>query len=441
MKNRRYLIVLMLFTILVVNYMDRVALSVAAKSISTHFDLSPVQMGYLFSSFLWTYVICLIPVGMIVDRFGVKMIVGGGLLLWSVATAFTGLSWSFTTLLIGRLLMGAGESTSYPGGARAIRDWIPESERGIITTFFNSGSVAGPAIGSLLVGLMMSVFGWQATFVVLGVVGILVLVPWMIWYSAPESASWLPAQERQMILDERHGRNLEPVNSDTKQSSLGYLLSSKATWGLMLSQACIVYSIYLFLTWLPSYLQATLQLDVLQTGKLTAVCYGLTIICGIAVAWMSDRMLSSDAVRAGGRRYFVAALMLVGLVVLAAPMVTGAPALVAIIVIVMTATNTASAFNQTMANDLVENPRDVSRIMSFTAFGGNLCGIFAPIVTGYVVNATGGYDWAFRIAAFLLVAGAVVALLLSSGRIRSQHASDVNITPAMDEHRRLATSL
>lgn len=423
MGNRRAWVALLLFCVVLINYMDRVALSVAAKPIAAEFGLSPVAMGYLFSSFLWTYVICLIPIGLIVDRAGTKLVVGGGLLLWSAATVFTGMGWNYASILIGRLMMGAGEATSYPGGGRVIRDWIPEGERGIVTTVFNGGSVAGPAVGAVLVGWLLSHFGWRTAFVSLGALGLVWLVAWVLWFGPPERVSWLSARERTKILSERHGRGLATVHEGTPQSSLRHIMSHSTMYGLMLSQACIVYNAYLFLTWMPSYLQTTLHLTAMGTGLFTAVPYALTIVLGTGIAWISDRMLRPESVRAGGRRYFVVAMMILGLVVLAAPSVHGALPLLAVMALVLTAANTASAFNLTMVNDLAENPRDASRIMSLVVFGGNICGLLAPIVTGYVVSETGGFTWAFRIAAMLLLGGSVMSLTLARGRISAEHGA------------------
>jgi len=421
MGYRRFWVAMLLFCVVIINYMDRVALSVAAKPIEAEFGLSPVAMGYLFSSFLWTYVLCLIPIGLIVDRIGTKTVIGGGLLLWSAATAFTGLSWNFASILVGRLLMGAGEATSYPGGGRVIRDWIPEGERGVVTALFNSGAVAGPAIGALVAGWLVSTFQWRTAFVALGCFGLVWLVAWLIWFGPPERVTWLSAHERDRILRERHGRDLDEIHEGATQSSLAHIMSCPTMYGLMLSQACIVYSLYLFLTWLPSYLQATLHLNAMATGLFTAIPYALTIVLGMAIAWISDRLLRPDTLRSGGRRYFVVAMMILGLTILAAPVVHDTVLLLAVMTIVLTASNTASGFNLTMVNDLAENPRDASRIMSLVVFGGNSCGLLAPIVTGYVVSATGGFDWAFRIAAGLLVVGAILSVTLTRYRIEAEH--------------------
>ena len=150
MTYRRGWIALLIFTIVIINYIDRIALSVAAKPIVAEFGFTPIQMGYLFSGFLWTYVVCLIPLGLLVERTGAKNMVGGGIAIWSAATALTAAGGGFISILLARLAMGASEATTYPACGRVIRDWFPERERGFVTTLFNGGSSAGPALGAII---------------------------------------------------------------------------------------------------------------------------------------------------------------------------------------------------------------------------------------------------------------------------------------------------
>src|ERR1700753_766079 len=147
---RRGWVALLIFTLVIINYIDRVALSVAAKPIAAEFGFSPVQMGYLFSGFLWTYVVCLIPLGVLVERVGAKNMVGAGIAIWSAATALTAATVGFVSIFAARLVMGASGATSFPACGRVIRDWFPERERGFVTTLFNGGSAAGPAVGAIL---------------------------------------------------------------------------------------------------------------------------------------------------------------------------------------------------------------------------------------------------------------------------------------------------
>lgn len=154
MKYRRLWICVFLFTLTLINYTDRVALSVAVKPISIEFGLSPVQMGYLLSSFLWMYLICLLPVGLLVDRFGGKVVNAVGIGLWSTATVATGFTTGFASMAATRVVMGMGESTSWPACNRVIREWFPASERGFANAVFGAGAAAGPAIGAVLDGCL-----------------------------------------------------------------------------------------------------------------------------------------------------------------------------------------------------------------------------------------------------------------------------------------------
>src|SRR5258706_10370393 len=156
MAWRRGWISLFLFTLAMINYVDRVALSVASKSIAEEFGLSPVTMGYLFSSFLWTYLLCLIPMGILVDRLGTKTINAAGITIWSAATMLTGVSWNFVSLIGTRLAMGIGEATTFPAGGRVVREWIPAGPRRPTTAIFMAGSPAPPAAGPPLVARIVS---------------------------------------------------------------------------------------------------------------------------------------------------------------------------------------------------------------------------------------------------------------------------------------------
>ncbi|KQQ35559.1 MFS transporter [Rhizobium sp. Leaf306] len=427
---KRTWIALLIFTAVIINYVDRIALSIASKPIAAEFGFTPVQMGYLFSGFLWTYVLCLIPIGLLVERVGAKRMVGGGIAIWSAATVMTAATSGFGSILMARLVMGASEASTFPACGRIIRDWFPEKERGLVTTLFNGGSSAGPAIGAVATAGLVEYAGWRSAFVVLGIVGYIWLIAWLYWYATPEKAKWLSEQERQKIIQERNGN--QPGIQATiiaRPSSLRFLLSQKSVWGLVVTQACLVYTAYLFLTWLPSYLQSTRELSTMNTGYLTAVPYLITIVLGVMIAWTSDRILSSESVRAGGRRNFIAAMAVLSLLILLAPVVSELWELLLVLTLVLTGSTTGAGLNFTLASDLLRNPADVSRVIAITALGGNLFGLIAPIITGYVVAATGSYDWAFAVAASLLVVGAVATLTLTRKPINPEFGPDPVLFP------------
>src|ERR1700722_10990360 len=182
MTYQRIWIAVLIFTAVIINYIDRIALSVASKPIAAEFGFSPIQIGYLFSGFLWTYVVCLIPLDLLVERIGAKRMVGGGIAIWSAATALTAAATGLVSLFPARLVMGASEATTFPACGRVIRDWFPERERGLVTTLFNGGSSAGPALGAVIVAALVSTFDWRTAFVVLGVSGFVWLAFWLKWY-------------------------------------------------------------------------------------------------------------------------------------------------------------------------------------------------------------------------------------------------------------------
>lgn len=412
MKQRRVWIAILLFSLAMINYIDRITLSFAIAPISKEFQLGDVAKGYLFSSFLWTYTLFLIPMGLFVDRFGAKKVAGWGLAIWSIATACTGLSIGYVSLLFSRLLMGAGEASSNPAGGKAIREWIPAGERGLVTAAFNSGSYAGPAICALVAGGIIEAWGWRSLFYIAGMIGIVWLIAWLAFYDKPENASWLGEEERTKILAER---NAGGKGSATTQEPAGLLrlMKTKTLWGLALTQGCNVYSQYLFLTWLPSYLQMSKHLTLMKTGLYTAVPYAIAVVLCICMGKISDRLLAGSGAQSGRRRNMIAFSMAIAAVILLAPFVDSVWILLTLITISLTGIATTTSMNFALLNDLLVNPKDVGKAMAFLVVGGNTFGLLAPIVTGYVISATGSYNWAFGIAGVLLVLGAAATLTLT----------------------------
>lgn len=410
MSYRRGWIAVFLFSLTMINYMDRIALSIAAGPIAKEFGLSKISMGYLFSSFIWSYALFLLPMGILLDRFGPKRIAGWGILIWSAATALTGAATNFGSLLVARLVMGGGESCSNPVGAKVIRQWIPASERGMVTALFNSGSYAGPAICSVLLAFLVAEYGWRISFIIAGAIGFMWLLAWLFFYGSPEKVSWISDQEREKIVRER---DTKAATGDAGQAQgLLSLMKTPTLWGLALTQGCNVYTQYLFLTWLPSYLQATRHLSIGKTGAFAAVPYAVSVVLCILAGRLSD-MYVKRGVANGRRRNAVALAMLTGSVILAVPFTTDLTMLLIVFSIALTGIASTTSLNFALLNDLLPSGKDVGKAMAFVVVGGNIFGMVAPIATGYVIDATGSYDWAFGIAGILLLAGAIIAMTMT----------------------------
>lgn len=434
-SRRRVGVFFALLLLTMINYVDRINLSVAATPLGAAFHLSPVAMGYLFSSFLWTYVLFLIPAGLAIDRWGTRVVTAVCVGVWSVAAMLTGAAGTFTTLIATRLGLGAGEAATYPAGGRVVREWAPRSERGLATAILNAGAFAGPALGAAFVGWLVSAVGWRGSFVVTGAIGLVWMLGWLAWYRVPEGARWLGAVERAKILAERDAGPTLDAAPIAPRTALAALLRSRTMWALMLTQGCANYTQYLFLTWLPSYLQAAHGLDVLRTGLFTAVPYAVTFVMLLVLGNVSDRVLTSAAIAQGKRRNLVASALVVSSVILIAPLTHATWLILALISISLTCMATAVTMNVTLTIDLLRDARSAGLAVSLLILGGNVFGIFAPIVTGYVVASGLGYAGAFVIAGVLLLAGALVCRTLTTRAIGVPAAPPLAapLTPSISE--------
>lgn len=420
----RYWVYLMLFALAAINYLDRVALSVSAGRIQTALGIDKVELGYLFSSFLWGYTLFLIPIGLLVDRFGARSVTAASMAIWSAATALTGAAVSMGGIVAARVVMGIGESSCYPAASRIIREWVPSGERATAMTVFNSGAYFGPAIGAVGLSWLVSVLDWRLSFVVCGVIGFVWLALWIAFFRQPEHTTWLSADERETIRRERETvSQSEPAA--TRPIGLGRVIASRTMWGLMLTQGAGAYTQYLFLTWLPNYLQAERGMTLLTSGTVMALPYIGSIVVSVAFGMLSDRLLTARAVEAGRRRLVLGAVVLGGAVILFVPWVSNIVAILLLITVALGSVATGNALNITLLGDLLRSKADLGRATGLLLIGGNVFGFLAPIVTGYVVQATGRFETAFAVAGGLLVMGALSSWFLTRSPIGERVAATV----------------
>jgi MFS family permease len=414
---RRGWIYLLLLALVTINYMDRSALGVVAQTVRGEFKLSPVQMGYLFSSFLWTYALCVLPVGILLDRFSARNINSIGIALWSLVMAGTAAMGSFGGLMLMRLLMGAGEATSIPSSGRIVREWMPAGERGVANVVWSAGSFVGPAIGAVITASLASSYGWRPAFVVLGAMGFVWLICNLVWFDRPEKVTWLTDDERRKILAERSAGASDEIGTPGSAGVVLELLRSPSMWGAMIAQAAGIYALYLLLFWLPSYLQETKHLSIMKTGLYTAVPWAVAVPVSIVIGIISDRVLARHSLLAGGRRGMVILCVLLAAVMVFVPFTDNTSLILTLFALSLSGINAAISLNVTLVTDLVHRVRDVGKAISLTILSGNVCGLLAPIVTGYVVAGLHSYDWALWISGILLVIGAVALATMTRGVI------------------------
>lgn len=412
LKSKRFYIVLLLFFNIVINYVDRINLSVAGPLISKEFGWDAGTMGIIFSSFLWTYALALIPSGWLADKYGSRVVNAGSITIWSVGAILTGAITNFGNMLAARWVLGAGEAASYPLAGKIVRQWFPASERATAVAIYNAGAFAGPALATPIAAWLVVETGWRLSFVILGSLGFIWLYFWLKKFQIPEECTWLPEDEKQYIIatrDNQAGPQKVAASSKPIKISLGKIFSQKTMWGIFVSQGCIVYSQYLFLTWLPSYLVQARGMQLMKAGIFSALPFVIAVVLGIIVGRISDKLLDAEKIRQGKRRTAVIIAMLVSSVVLLTNMVENEYLVLALISISLTAVSSSLTLNFALTNDLISEPRIAGTVIGSQVLGGNTFGLMAPIVTGFIVKATGSFTSAFVLAGGLLIFGAFMS--------------------------------
>jgi MFS family permease len=217
-----------------------------------------------------------------------------------------------------------------------------------------------------------------------------------------------------------------PPRIDPQQTNFHTLLTSTSMWGLFLTQGACVYSHYLFLTWLPSYLQATRHLTILKTGLFSAIPFAATVVLSLAAGTLSDRLLRGRDRRTGHRRWMVAAMMLVSTVVLLTPLISNIWVILVLMTVSLTGTSAATGLNNALLTDLLSSSHNAGTANGVLVVGGNIFGMMAPVVTGYVIAGTGSYDGAWVISGALLLAGMIITITMTRRPIGAgvvRHAS------------------
>jgi MFS family permease len=367
-----------------INYIDRGNLSIAAPQLSKELSLSPARLGWLLSAFFWTYAAFQVVGGWLVDRFDPYRVYGIGFFLWSAATALTGFAGGFAALFVLRLALGISESIAYPAYSRIIAEDFPERRRGFANALVDAGTKTGPALGTLLGGLIIANFGWRALFLILGFGAMLWLPPWFVS---------MPRQHKGGIQQARGGPGFLEI------------LRLRRAWGTFLGLFCCNYTWYFLLTWLPSYL----VMERHYSMKMVAI-FGSLPFWGIAASsvfggWASDRLIAAGGTPTRVRRAFAVGGQLMCTLMLPAALISDQAISMALLIIACLSfglfTSNLWAITQTLAG-----PVAAGRWTGVQNGLGNLAGLTAPTITGLIVSKTGSFFLAFVAVSVVLVIGA-----------------------------------
>jgi MFS transporter, ACS family, D-galactonate transporter len=410
LDRRRWMIASLLGFGVLVNYFDRVNVSVSQQALHAAFGVTTIQFGYLLSAYSWTYALMQVPCGVLLDKFGVRPVGRISTLLWSMACFGSALSTGIPTFFASRLLLGVGEAPTFPGSAKAIGYWFPARERSLATAIFDGAAKLGPAVGVPLVGVVLLHFGWRWSFAATGFVSFAYFIAFWWLYRNPSEDAGLSAAEKQFIV--AGGSNPEGLGHKSIRSSTGYLLRQRKVGGLVLGFASYNYTFYLLLTWLPSYLSTALHIDLLDSVLYTSIPWFVgTFTEFVFGGWLVNALIHRGHDASRVRQAVLVGGTTLGLGIFGAAHAHSAASAVFWISVSLGGLAAASPVGWSIPS-LIAPKGMVGTLGGIMNSCNQLAAIVAPIVTGYVVAFTRSFTWAFLAAAAFLVLGIAAYIFL-----------------------------
>jgi MFS family permease len=392
-RSRRWLVVSLLFFAVLVNYIDRGNLSIAAVPLMRDFDIAPARMGTLLSSFFWTYAVLQLPAGYLVDRFGLKWVYTGAFLLWSAASAGVGFANSYAQILLLRLVLGIGEAAAQPASIAFIRRNFSPDQQGLPTAIYLSGMSFGPALGAILGAALVATVGWRLLFILTGLGACIWIVPWLLM---------LP----------RDAGPRASCGVSAKAPPWKLLLRQPTLWGITIGAFFYSYFWYYCLTWLPSYLMLARGFSFLKMGVYTAAPLMLMAMVSMTSARVGDRLISRFGRPIFIRKMFVVCGFLLGTSILLLITVKSTVAVMAALTLSLVGIGFAAA-NYWALTQAASPAAMIGRVVGCQNTVANVAGICAPMLTGFLVERTKNFDVsiAFAGCSLFIAAGAFLFLV------------------------------
>jgi MFS family permease len=382
----------LLFMAGIVNFLDRSSLSIANTTVRAEMHWNATQMGWLLSAFSLAYGLAQLPLIGLLDRVGTRAVLGGGLVVWSAAQMLTGFVRSLPQFLALRVLLGVGEAPFYPSGVRSVREWFSAETRGRATAVMSTSQTLGLSLAPPALTWMMLRTGWRGMFVVLGVAGLVVAWAWIALHRARRETEFAEPEEAH-----------EPGG----EAAWRVLIRQRAAWGMMLGWGGVNYTVWLYLTWLPSYLQEQRHLSLAKTGWVAAVPFlagaaGM-LTSGVLVDWLAKR---GHALTTIHRRVVIAGMVAsaTGTFVVAqsestAQAVAGISA--ALFFIHFGGT---SGWGYVQAISPLKYVASLGALQNFASF---MIASAAPVVTGWLLDRTHSFTIALGVCSAVTMLGAV----------------------------------
>jgi ACS family glucarate transporter-like MFS transporter len=415
-SNIRYLMLTVLFVVTTVTFADRATLSMAAPAMGKDLGLDAVAMGYAFSAFGWSYAALQIPGGWLLDRFGSRLVYSVGLFFRSLfsflqgAVGFFAGTTAFVSLFSLRFGMGIGEAPAFPANSRITAMWFPTHERGFASAVFNSAQYFALALFCPLLGWILTIFGWQHVFYVMGLAGMLLAFVWWKVIRSPRNHPGVNRAELEYIESGGGLANMEARKTTIKWSHVRALITNRMMIGVCIGQFCLNTITWFFLTWFPTYLVHTKGLTILKVGMIASIPALAGFAGGLLGGWVSDWMLKrGTSLTAARKTPIILGLILSGSIMLA-NYVSAQWAIIAIMSLAFFSKG-FGAIGWVVISDA--SPKEMVGLCGgIFNFAGNLASIVTPIVIGYILETTGSFNGALIFVGSMGLLGAMSYLFI-----------------------------
>jgi MFS transporter, ACS family, D-galactonate transporter len=401
-SRREWIVVLLLVLSVVINYVDRSNLGLAMPLLERQFSFSSLRAGELLSAFFWTYALVQLfgLAGELTDRFPVGWVLMLGYLLWSTATAFVGLSTSYTALFALQLVLGLGESVAYPCYSRIFAA-MPQEQRGRANAFIDAGTKVGPAAGAFVGGLVLVHWGWRMLFVVFGVGALAWMLPW--YFAMPSGG-----QRVQRVRSAQDVNAPTPVSaSNGATGSIAKMVRLRCAWGTTIGHFSGNYFYYFLLAWLPTFLVQEEHLSIGSMSKLTAAIFLLIACTTLLAGWISDRLIARGVSPTTVRLRLVVGGQVMASCLLALMFVHGHPLIALGLLAIACVGHGGYASNHWAIAQTLAGPAMAGRWSSLQNGVANFAGIAAPWLAGLIVQTRGSARLAFVVAGGVALSGAM----------------------------------
>ncbi|AXK61576.1 MFS transporter [Burkholderia sp. IDO3] len=409
-SRKRLLILILLFVTVVINYLDRSNLSIAAPALFKELNIDPVRAGLVFSAFGWTYALMQIPGGWLVDKVSPRVLYAGALALWSAATLLLGFAGSFVGLIVLRLAVGALEAPAYPINNRVVTTWFPTRERASAIGGYTSGQFVGLAFLTPVLAWLQVHLGWHMVFVATGIVGIAWAAIWYAVYREPRAFPGVNAAEIALIRDGGGLVDLEDriaARSERTPSTwrdLGVVLGRRKLWGIYLGQFALNSTLWFFLTWFPTYLVKYRGMDFIKSGFLASLPFLAAFVGVLCSGLLSDWLMRRGASQGFARKLPIISGLLISTCIIGANYVSSTGWVIAFMTIAFFGNGFAS-ITWSLVSGLAP-----ARLLGLTGgmfnLIGNLSAIATPIVIGLLVDGA-DFSRAITYIAAMALAGSL----------------------------------